>query len=597
MTKENKDSNKSYNEYKKSHPEQLDLFSFSNVFEDKKEKYSGTVELYDLVPKYFYDDVEKSRKDGKYLDILSRNFIYRKQNMQLNMTPARLLQKNGSTKDFFPSQREEIIEDVLRKLATDSNRNEFLDDRLSVRFTLYELWKELKTVKHTFSYDEIRESLEILSKTNIEIVTKDNKITFSSNMFETFGRVNENEESETNNELEDYNRKITYFVRFNSLVSESIKNKTWRIINYDQCMAYRKVISRWLHKRISHMFLCNKIELPYNILLSTIIRDSGMTEYKQLRDSVIQVQKCLDEMISVGSIFKYEVEKIFSQEKTNKIEDVKFLIYISKSFYEDMRLGNLALFDSDKIKQIQEDTKAKYKENNNQSIINSFKDSDSNINTETDSNFRSVFKKEIIEDINSLFSKNNILLSNQEIEKALDKVLQSFMLTIETKDIILNNVKACIDYIKNQISSNKKHNDIAILTKSIKENWKPNETDCENTNNNLTAEDQTEKAKNLINIQTNKEFKQILQKLLENFDENTFNSWLAKLSFKELEKNILTLSVETIFIKEYIEKHFLNGSKKKVDGKWVYYKKGIKQVVQDLYPNIENLIIISSNNN
>lgn len=312
---------------------------------------STTVDLYDITPKYYHGDLEKIRKDGKYLDILKRDFVFKKQNMTLKISPALIEQKDGSTKAFYPSQREEIIEDVLRKFATNPNRNEFLDNRLTVRFTLYELWKELKKVRHPYKYGEIIESLEILSKTNIEIKTSSsNNVKFSSNMFETFGVVDNNEFNI--NDLDkiideekqsEYGKKVFYFVRFNSLVSDGVKNKSWRVLNYEQCMSYKKFVSRWLHKRISNMFLTKKIELPYNILLSTIIRDSGMTMYESIRLNLAQVQKCLAEMISVGSIDRYEMEKIFSKDKSNRIEDVKFYIYVSHSFFDDLKLNGIVL--------------------------------------------------------------------------------------------------------------------------------------------------------------------------------------------------------------------------------------------------------------
>ena len=144
-----KDKIKQYNEYKKSHPEQLDLFSFPNIFDKKKDKYSGTVELYDIVPKYYHGDIEKIRTEKGLLEPITREFEFRKQKMFINISPAFVFDKNNKSKAFFPSQREEIVEDVLRKFATDPNRNEYLDDRLSVRFTLYDLWSELKKIKHS----------------------------------------------------------------------------------------------------------------------------------------------------------------------------------------------------------------------------------------------------------------------------------------------------------------------------------------------------------------------------------------------------------------------------------------------------------------
>ena len=131
---------KKYNEFEKSRPQQLDLFStLGGIFERDKEKYSATAELYDIVPKYVLMDVEKLRTKEGFLPILNREFVFKKQTMSMKITPALLEVENGKSKAFYPSTREEIIEDVLRKFATDSNRNEFLDDRLSVKFSLYDL--------------------------------------------------------------------------------------------------------------------------------------------------------------------------------------------------------------------------------------------------------------------------------------------------------------------------------------------------------------------------------------------------------------------------------------------------------------------------
>ena len=324
----------------------------SNLYDKIRNNYSITTELYDTVPKYVFDDLEKLRTKEGFLPILNREFVFKKQTMSMKITPALLEVENGKSKAFYPSTREEIIEDVLRKFATDSNRNEFLDDRLSVKFSLYDLWKELRKIKHLYDYSQIKESLEVLAFTSLEIISADGEISFSSNMFETFGKINFNEdESKTNNE--EYNKKIIFFVRFNSLVSESVKNKTWRVINYEQCMSYKKNISRWLHKRISNMFLVGNVQIPYHILLSTIIRDSGMTEYALVSGNIRQIESCLEEMVKVGSIKKFKTEKIYDEYRTNKIVDAKFLLYISNSFYDDLRLNFLTKKDTQEIKQIQ----------------------------------------------------------------------------------------------------------------------------------------------------------------------------------------------------------------------------------------------------
>lgn len=559
MSKKKKE--KKYSEFEKTYPQQLDLFSFSNLFENKKEKYSNTVDLYDTMPKYFHGDVEKIRKDGKYIDIISRDFVFKKQQMIINIYPARILQKNKESKDFLPSQREEIIEDVLRKFATDPNRNEFLDDRLSVKFSLYDLWKELRAIKHPYDYCEIKESLEILSKTNIEVKTINGRATFASNMFETFGVVNDNdniidfEDNIDDHQNDDYSKKIIYFVRFNSLVSESIKNKTWKILNYEQCMKYKKVISRWLHKRISHMFLTNDIKLPFNILLSTIIRDSGMTEYGRITNSIIQVQKCLAEMIEVGSIDRYDTEKLYSKERKNKIVDVKFFIFVSSSFYEDMRLNYLTIQENDKVKKI--------------------------IGPNTNSKNVLESERNDLKDLLEPFK-----LTNEDINKIL-----SFRKN-KTLDDIRINILSAINYIKSEKDKGKNFSVMAIIISSLNNNW--NNT-CENIdydNEEKIGQSNEQSLNKILSNIKNTKYKSISEKLIDYFGDDIYLAWLSKLEFVNIKNTVLTLSCDNQFVIDVIKRDYLNGVQKTdEDGKKFWYRKGVKQVVSDVLPKITDVVI------
>lgn len=598
---------KKYTEYKKERPTQLDLFSFNNIFESKRDKYSGTVELYDILPKYFHDDVEPLRIKGKYLDIVKRDFVYKKQGMVLKLTPASLEQKDGSTKAFFPTQREEIIEDVLRKFATDSNRNEFLDDRLSVRFTLYDLWKELKKIKHEYNYSQIREALEILNKTNLEIKTENEEITFSSNMFESFGIVNKNKEeidfdddSDNEKKRENASKNIVYFVRFNSLVSNSIKDKSWRIINYDQCMQYKRAVSRWLHKRISHLFLARKIELPYNILLSTIIRDSGMTKYARITDNMIQVQKCLAEMISIGSIDRYVMEKIYSEERKNKLEDVKFLIYVSHTFFDDMKLNSIAL--NEDTKPIDIDTEGKivdkevyYDSKSNTSGVYLIKDCNISENENGDEN-----------------DNNKLKLNQQDLldSKELKTLLKDFNLSGSDLDKILSykndksfpdikkNIKCAISYINKERDNNRNCNTIAVIISAIKNDWNGQDL-LDNTmfGNDVEINDKQEILKNLLSNIKNEEYKLISQLFIKYFGENIYISWLSKLNFVSIKETSLNLSCDNQFIIDRIKDNFLNGIQaKNKDGIKYWHRKGIKQIVEEVLPNIKRINIKYENN-
>lgn len=188
---------KPYSKYKKSRDENLELLTLTNLYDSIRYKYSITVGLYDIAPKYIRYDMEKLRTSDGLPKSITRDFVFKKQKMSLTISPA-IIKTNGVEKVFYPSVREEIIEDVLRKFATDPKRNEFLDDRLSVRFTLYDLWKELRKTGHTYNYSKIKESLQILANTKLEIVNENKELIFSSTMLETFGVVDCNDNESKN---------------------------------------------------------------------------------------------------------------------------------------------------------------------------------------------------------------------------------------------------------------------------------------------------------------------------------------------------------------------------------------------------------------
>lgn len=594
MKKTSKDKEqKLYNEYRKSRDKTLELSTLPNLYDSIRDNYSTTTELYDIVPKYIHDDVEKLRTSDGLLKPITRNFVFKKQEMVLNIIPAYLFDKQ---KSCFPSVREEIIEDVLKKLATDPAKNEFLDNRLSVKFTLYELWKELKQIKHEYSYAQIRESLQILAKTNLEISNSDDKISFCSNMFETLGRINCNSKEEGEISEEEYSKKVIYFVRFNSLVSESIKNKTWRIINYKQCMSYKKVVSRWLHKRISNMFLVGDVKVPYHILLSTIIRDSGMTKYSSLRLNLAQVEKCLEEMIKVGSIDRYDAEKIYDKHKQNKIEDVKFSLYISQSFYDDIQLNFLVKKDIQEVKQLQNKKNKNYND-----LLREFENSEEMV-TEVDSN--SSIKSEIKDILTSLnISKKDInkILSSKKNQKNLEKVK--------------NNILVAKNYIekKQKNDEEEEYNNIAIVLASIKDNWSDNKTEEETTTNNkktkhnTKTDEETEEDKTQQNLKTAKDyikteikdkvFKKISNNLLKNFGPNIYLAWLSNLKFVEIKDNTLILSCVNGFIIDTIKKDYLNGVyRTEPDNTITWLRKGFKEIIEETEPEIKKIEIVKLSN-
>jgi hypothetical protein len=126
-----REKSKNFEQYELTRPLQLSLFDL----EPTEGSYSNSIELYDFMPKYVWGKVE--RINDKFLESIKREFECRGKKYQLTMMPARLELEEGS-REFYPSKREELIEDALRKLMTEQ-QGVMLDGEAGIAFTLYHL--------------------------------------------------------------------------------------------------------------------------------------------------------------------------------------------------------------------------------------------------------------------------------------------------------------------------------------------------------------------------------------------------------------------------------------------------------------------------
>jgi hypothetical protein len=318
---------KKLQEYQQDKPEQLSFFELLGIGDAP---YSNTIELYDFIPKYYWSNLK--RENGKYLPTLEREFECRGIRYKVKIDPARIDGKDGIRRDHYPSQREELVESALRKLAADGH-GVFLDDAASVTFTLYQLQKELERMGHGYNKNQIREALSICVGTAIEIQTEDGNTVVKSHIFESLGL-------HTQEEWKGTGQKTRCFVRFNSLVTASIKNKTFRLLNYEKSLSFESVIARQLHKRMSHHFRQASLMNTYDILLSTMIRDFGLTRYKQLPNNLREAENAIKEMQAKEVVVNYKVEKTLDAKRHNRLLDAKFILTPHPKFTNDIIKAN-----------------------------------------------------------------------------------------------------------------------------------------------------------------------------------------------------------------------------------------------------------------
>lgn len=312
---------KKHHEFAVGESLQLELFGFH---QPANKRYSYTIDLYDFMPKYVWGKVE--RINGEFLRTLKREFEYRGDKLKIDIKPARLQTASGAEVEHFPGLREELVEDALRRLVT-AGQGEILDNEVGLRFTLYQLQQELKNNNHSFSRDELKDAIRILHLTKIVLRNSTGEVEVGFSPIENYGFSGESGETQT-------------FVRFSPLVTRSIQENTYRLANYETLMRYRSTIARQLHKRISHHYAQASLSQPYNILLSTVIRDFGLTKYKSLSDNLKQMKVALEEMITMDVVTSYKIEKNFEVSGKKKLLDAKIFLSPSLSFIQETKHRN-----------------------------------------------------------------------------------------------------------------------------------------------------------------------------------------------------------------------------------------------------------------
>src|ERR1044071_3454223 len=318
---------KKFEEYEQTKPIEMSVFEMLAA-EDKK--YSSSIELYDFMPKYHWGKVD--RINEQFLLSLKREFECRGVKYKVTIHPARIEDSEGQIRDYYPSQREELIEDALRKLAS-NGQGLFLDDQASVTFTLHQLRHELEHMGHGYKVSEIKDALLVCANASIEVKSEDGTTILMSHIFETVGL-------HTEENWEGSGQKTKAFVRFNPLVTRSIKNRAFRQLNYEISMSYRSVIARQLHKRISHHYTQASLANTYDILLSTIIRDFGLKARDRVIHNLRAVKLALEEMVEKEIILEFDIQKIMDAKKSNKLADAKIVLRPHPRFAGEMIRAN-----------------------------------------------------------------------------------------------------------------------------------------------------------------------------------------------------------------------------------------------------------------
>jgi len=317
----------------RTQPKQLSLFQ--TFLPETDDKYSNTIDLYDAVPKYFpTKHMAGRRESGKYLPILEREFEHRGESYKLKMRPARMQYKDGQEREYYPSYREEIIEEALRKIASDRLNGVYLDDRAGVQFTLYALRKKLWARGHALNLPDLLEGLKICNLASLSVQKADGTAIIQAPIFPVLLVASKEDWLQNPKDARCY-------VQFNPLVTASIDHLTYRQFDYLTYMSYKHRLSRWLHKRLAHNYIQAGLLSPYTIRMSTILRDSGAYQSKRGNNNAREIDNALEELKTKRVLMKFTKDIV--RGPRNRLVDIAYTLQPDMDFINEMKKANARL--------------------------------------------------------------------------------------------------------------------------------------------------------------------------------------------------------------------------------------------------------------
>ncbi|RRS01153.1 replication protein [Aquabacterium soli] len=329
---------------------QLALFqSFLANDDSQRNILSNAVDLWDSIPRYSISrrKMDELREPNGYLPIRQVPFRYKSIDMTAVIRPARIEVKGepGKTIEYYPSAREELIEQALRHMASERGAGGFFEGsplRSGVYFTLYGLRKELAQHGHSMTHQDLAEGLDVLSLAPIEIQTDG----IDELRVGRFGRSTflVNLAGVKKEDLE-RNPHARWYCEFHPFVTASFESVGYRQFNYDRWMKGRSQLARWLISQLVLKYTQAAMGNTFVMKYSTIKRDSGLLDgYKQERQAVAALDDTWDELKQLGVLLS--IRKDEERGARSKLVDVSYVLHPSRAFASEQRAANKRSLDA-----------------------------------------------------------------------------------------------------------------------------------------------------------------------------------------------------------------------------------------------------------
>tara|TARA_Y100000296_G_scaffold87462_1_gene134867 strand:+ start:3011 stop:4165 length:1155 start_codon:yes stop_codon:yes gene_type:complete len=309
---------------------------------DAETHLGNLVEIYDAVPRFFESRTVHSLENMNQ-EITSE---VRSMSYTLTITAATIRKKyiekqpDGTTLQrqvnvgMFPGVREEFVEKAIRKFST-FQAADITPERCIVRFSLYELKKELDEFGHRYSYSEIREALQVLAQSNVRIVAT---LPDGTSLDISSGYIN-------NLVIRSPRRDSAYYqagnddsrprcqVELHPLIAQQVKRGEFRLYQYGLDMSITSGFGRGLLRFIS-MYWKNASESNSFrfTMMEFFASGSNRRPGQFIAQDNRQLKRAIDSLINVGMLKPdFRVVPIKAS-KGRKILDYEYEVYATNKF-------------------------------------------------------------------------------------------------------------------------------------------------------------------------------------------------------------------------------------------------------------------------
>jgi hypothetical protein len=312
---------------------QMELFYWTGASDET----SGSIAIYDTINKYVYG--RKGERFAKDIgERIERTYRLANDSFQVVITPARLRHKVKGVETVslvYPSEREEIVEEALRKLCS-SGGGTWIDEEAGLFFTLGQVQSELERHGHGYNKREIREALEILADSKLEIYSTDGEMKWISAYFPGLRLT-------TRDDYLKAGKNALCFVKFHSLVTRSIRKINYRQYNYDRFMRLPNAIARSIYKRLVHAFTYAATGQSYHFKMLDMLNNAGHTPSARIRQDRAKLDSALESLMAEQVLLHFDSSPI---KDGRTVVDFKYVVEACPEFISEQIRANKLIKDN-----------------------------------------------------------------------------------------------------------------------------------------------------------------------------------------------------------------------------------------------------------